>query len=51
MPVFTDKVSPRFGGGSGLKLLPCTISCFFSLRLPSFRRGERIETPYESHQH
>ena len=40
----TPAVSPRFGGGSGLKLLALALSRFWFCRLPSLRRGEWIET-------
>ena len=37
-------ISPRFGGGSGLKLQFISIIPYHSPHLPSLRRGERIET-------
>ena len=39
-----EEVSPRFDGGSGLKLGFAMQLSLKRLGLPSFRRGERIET-------
>ena len=41
---FIGAVSPRFDGGSGLKRVPVVPAVPTITRLPSFRRGERIET-------